>query len=116
MTFDVEIMLRHTDRVFSETMTYDREPRLWSAADAEIVLRKILAAMGRVANPGAEDPEAVTFRGVSWIVSPYEQGVVIAFEIQSASAVAGPFDIALADLERLVGQAMQTSQPRTTVH
>ena len=39
-----------------------------------------------------------------------------AIEIHSASAVAGPFDIPQADLERLMARAFQAAQPRTTVH
>ena len=48
--------------------------------------------MDRVKNPDS-DSRHVSLRGFSWIVEPTREGVVIAIEIPSGAAVAGPFDI-----------------------
>jgi hypothetical protein len=54
---------------------------------------------------------------MSWIVSPFKDGVVIAFEIHSASAVAGPFHgISDQTLDRLMREATTPGQPPPTVH
>jgi hypothetical protein len=116
MTFEVEIMLRANAQVFTQHVQYDREPSHWTESDAEIILKKILHAVGRVLTPGQDDPPPVNLRGMSWIVSPYEDGVVIAFEIHSASAVAGPFKMEQAALEALVARAVRSARSSVTVH
>jgi hypothetical protein len=115
MTFDVEIMLRGNERVFTERLTHDGQPTHWSEADVGDVLEKILRAVGRALDPAAEEG-SISLRGLSWIVTPYRDGVVIAFEIHSASAVAGPFDMPGADLERLLFRAIQAGSKSGTVH
>jgi hypothetical protein len=116
MTFDVEIMLRHDERVFSERLSCPGEPARWTEADAGGVLRQILQAIDRVLNPGESETREVSLRGLSWIVSPYQQGVVIALEIHSASAVAGPFDVDQAELTRLVSRAVASRESDVRVH
>jgi hypothetical protein len=116
MTFEVELMLRQDPRVFSETIHHETEILNWSEADADAVVRKILRAAERVIEPGSAGDRPVGLRGVSWIVSPHEKGVVLAIEIHSASIVAGPFEIPQADLERLLTRVVQAAQPRMVVH
>lgn len=117
MTFDVEIMLRQNDRVFTERLSHERDAADWTDADASVVLKKILRAIDRVQRPADEEEREVSLRGLSWIVTPFKDGVVIAFEIHSASAVAGPFAVAEPALTRLLTRAMQEGQPqKPTVH
>ena len=118
MTFDLEVMLRGNERVFVERIDYEREESAWTDADVDAVLRKILQAIDRMLNPGAGSERPVWLRGMSWIVSPHEGGVVIAFEIHSASAVAGPFAITQDRLSAMVDRVLNQSAPppSTRVH
>jgi hypothetical protein len=119
MTFDLEVMLRNHERVFSETLGYEREPTTWTDADVDAVLRKILRAIDRILDPEAAGDRPVALRGLSWIVSPYQDGVVIAFEIHSASAVAGPFRLDQRVLEAMMGRVISAAAAATsspTVH
>ncbi|MGE3842005.1 MAG: hypothetical protein AB7I50_10490 [Vicinamibacterales bacterium] len=115
MTFDLEIMLRNDERVYTDTLDHERDVRDWTAADAKVVLEKILSRVGALLTPVGSEQQSVHLRGVSWIVSPYKDGVVIAMEIHSASAVAGPFFVPQADLDRVVRQAIHGSSS-PTVH
>ena len=45
-------------------------------------------------------------RGFSWIVNPYEGGVLIALEMTLGAAVAGPFAIDKAKLEAMIERVM----------
>ena len=116
MIIPVEIMLRHDQRVFTETIVHPREASTWTAADVEDVLKEILARIDHLQHPDRQDRPPVSLRGMNWIVSPYEGGVAIAFEIHSASAVAGPFAVAQPVLERLLTEAVAASRPPTTIH
>lgn len=116
MTIPVEIMLRHDERVFTETIDHPRDVDAWTAVDLEQILKAILARIDRIQHPGRPEQPPVSLRGMNWIVSPYQQGVAIAFEIPSASAVAGPFSLAQEALERLMTEAFAASRPPTTIH
>lgn len=117
MTFDLEVMLRGNEQVFVERIDHEREPSAWTDADVDVVLKRILKAIDRMINPGASAERPVSLRGMSWIVSPYEGGVVIALEIHSASAVAGPFAIAQDRLSAMVERVLNPSiPPSTRVH
>lgn len=116
MTFDVEIMLRANEHVFTERLSHDREPAAWTDQDVDAILRKVLQAIDRALNPGADEARPVSLRGLSWIVSPYHDGVVLAFEIHSASAVAGPFQIAQADLDHMVRRVLRGAPGGPAVH
>lgn len=110
MTYQVEIMLRGDERVYTETIHHiGAEPSAWTTDDASTVLHSTLLAIDRALNPGRSDePAALTFRGINWIVSPHEKGVVIALEIHSASAVAGPFAVPQATLDALLTEAIKS--------
>jgi hypothetical protein len=77
----------------------------WSERDVELVLKQILLAIDRVKNPQATE-RYVALRGFSWIVEPTGDGVVIAIEIPTGAAVAGPFAIEQAALDRMISRVI----------
>lgn len=113
MTYQVEIMLRGNEKVYTETVHHigGADASAWTVDDASTVLHSTLKAIDRVLNPGRDDEPATTFRGINWIVTPYNDGVVLALEIHSASAVAGPFALPQARLEALLNDAVKTPTP-----
>lgn len=117
MTYDVEIVLRDRDYAVTEHVVHTgNEPAAWTDADVEAVLKAILLAIDRVKNPHAES-RYVALRGFSWIVEPTSGGVVIAIEIPSGAAVAGPFRIDPARLDRLISRVIAAARPsRPVVH
>jgi hypothetical protein len=117
MTYDVEIVLRdHIHAVRSQLETL-HEPADWNEADVAQVLESMLLAIDRVRNPGT-DRRYVALRGFSWIVEPTGDGVVIAIEIPTGAAVAGPFKIARTALDGLITRVLAAvaPPPRTVVH
>ncbi len=114
MTFDVEIVLRERNTALTERVEHVGEPREWTETDVAAVLRRILLAIDRARHPGS-DERYVALRGFSWIVEPSNGGVVIAIEIPSGAAVAGPFDIPQPALDRLIARAIDSSSPKKTV-
>ena len=116
MNIPVEIMLRQNPEVFTRHVEHPGDPRHWAVEDVRAVLKAILAAVNGVQHPdGASTGVPVTLRGLSWIVSPYQDGVVIAFEIHSASVVAGPFHVDEQLLGNLVAGAV-AAERADTVH
>ena len=90
MRYTVEIVLRERDyAVTEEVHHHGNSPSSWTELDVEGVLKSMLEAIDRVKNPG-DEPRPVRLRGFSWIVEPTDGGVVIAMEIPSGAAVAGP--------------------------
>ena len=118
MTYHVEIMLRGNEKVYTETVHHigRADPAAWTVDDASAVLHSTLKAIDRVLNPGRDDEPRTTFRGINWIVTPYEKGVALALEIHSASAVAGPFPIGQARLEQLLDEAVKAPATNGVVH
>jgi hypothetical protein len=117
LNYEIEIVLRERDYAVADRLVHggNDAPR-WTEGDVEAVLKAMLLAIDRVKNPGdAEKP--VALRGFSWIVEPAEGGVVIAIEISSGAAVAGPFDIDQRTLDRLItGVLKAASAPRQAIH
>ena len=119
MTVSVDIWLRGTD--FATTRAVEgiaRPPGEWTDGDVRLVLEGMLREMNRLKNPD-ESERAVTLRGLSWIVNPYDEGgVVIAIEITLGAAIAGPFDIDKAALEAMITRvlARRSAPSSTTVH
>ena len=114
----VDIWLRGTDVATTETIDdVTRSPREWTDEDVREVLNGMLRAMDRRKRPGEPDRE-ISLRGLSWIVNPYaEGGVLIAIEITTGAAVAGPFDINKAALEAMIARVLAPPAPSsTTVH
>jgi hypothetical protein len=52
----------------------------------------------------------VSLRGFSWIVSPFDGGVVIALELTLGAIVAGPFDISEGELSAAITRVMDASR------
>jgi len=115
MTLPIEIMLRGDNRVFAESVSHPVEVARWTEADVAVVMKAILLAINRAQNPGAEMPE-IGLRGLNWIVHPSPDGVVIAIEIHSASAVAGPIAMAADALDGLIGRAVAAANRPEIVH
>jgi hypothetical protein len=115
MTFDVEIVLRERDYAVTERLEHDTEAEAWTERDVEQVLKGILLAIDRVKHPDRTDRH-VALRGFSWIAEPTPDGVVIAIEIPMGAAVAGPFDIAQPELDRLITRVLAATRPQATVH
>ena len=116
MEFDVEIVLRERNYAVTQRIEHGTEPRGWAERDVETVLKQILLAIDRVNNPSAGGRH-VTLRGFSWIVEPFEDKVVIAIEIPTGAAVAGPFAIERDRLDALIRRVLAAAAPaRPTVH
>src|SRR5215213_2663396 len=113
MTFDVEIVLRERNTAVTERVERAGDPREWTETDIAAVLREILLAIDRARNPKA-DERYVALRGFSWIVEPATGGVVIAIEIPSGAAVAGPFDISQPVLDRLISSVLAAPASKKT--
>ena len=118
MTIPVEIWIRGTDFATTTTIeTVIREPGEWSDEDVRVVLEGMLHAMDDAKNPGRPNRVAA-LRGFSWIVTPFEGGVLIAIEMTLGAAVAGPFAIDKARLEGMIARVMAASSgaPPSVVH
>lgn len=116
MTFPVEIWLRGDNHATSEQVVAPAgEPRAWSDADVAAILGDMLRAMDRAKNPDAPADRPVALRGFSWIVNPFEGGVLIALEMTLGAIVAGPFDIAEGQLSAMIHRvvAAERAQPLT---
>ena len=114
-TYDVEIVLRERDYAVTERLVHAGEPSAWTESDVASVLKDILRAIDRVRNPDGGGKH-VALRGFSWIVEPTPEGVVIAIEIQSGAAVAGPFRVDQRRLDRLVSAAIAAAAPPGPAH
>jgi hypothetical protein len=116
MTFDIEIVLRERDYAVTQQVQIGNPAADWSESDVERILKSMLLAIDRVRNPG-DDERFVALRGFSWIVEPSDGGVVIAIEIQSGAAVAGPFDVDQRKLDSLIKRVLAAAAPaRPTIH
>ena len=117
MLFNVEVVLRERDYAVTEQVHHvGNEPAGWTELDVEEVLKSMLLAIDRVKNPDA-GTRHVALRGFSWIVEPTSGGVVIAMEIPSGAAVAGPFAIAQPRLDSMINHVLAEARgPRPVVH
>ena len=107
MNVPVDVWLRGNDFATTETIeSVAREPRAWTDDDVRGILEAMLKTMNRLKHPGEPDGP-VALRGLSWIVSPFEDGgVVIAIEITLGAAIAGPLDIEQAALEAMIARVL----------
>jgi hypothetical protein len=116
MTFNVEIVLRERDYAVTEEIHTACQPGEWTEPDVEQVLKSMLLAIDRLKHPG-DDERFVALRGFSWIVEPTTGGVVIAIEIPSGAAVAGPFEIDQRKLDALINRVLAAAIPtRPVIH
>ena len=115
-TISVDIWIRGTDvATTKEIQAATREPDAWVDEDVRTILEGMLHAMDETKHPGQANRVA-GLRGFSWIVNPYEGGVLIAIEMTLGAAVAGPFSIDKARLEGMITRVLAGSSPPTVVH
>ena len=117
MTFDVEVLLKGTAEVVTETVTHDRPaPAGWTDADLRAVLLSILQVFDRVNSRDGIPASGVSLRGLSWIVTDADPGVAIAIEIPSGAVVAGPFDLPADELSQMIARVISSGTPDSEVH
>jgi hypothetical protein len=118
MQIPVDIWIRGTDVATTRQIdTIRHEPAAWTDGDVRAILEGMLHAMDEVKNPGQSNRVAA-LRGFSWIVSPFEGGMLIAIEMTLGAAVAGPFAIEKSRLEEMITRVMAApgGAPPTVVH
>ena len=116
MTFGIEVLLKGQDEVVEEVIDRDGvAPPDWTDEDVRDVLRLTLLSFDRVENPEAAE-RSISLRGLSWIVTPVSEGVIIAIEIPSGAVVAGPFDAEVEPLTQAVSRVLASPAGATTVH
>jgi hypothetical protein len=116
MTISVDIWIRGTDFATTKQIsTITREPEQWVDDDVRAILEGMLHAMDEARNPGQANRVAA-LRGFSWIVNPFEGGVLIAIEMTLGAAVVGPFTIDKTRLEEMITRVLASSAPPTVVH
>ena len=116
MLFDIEIVLRDRDSAIVERVEHDgNDVPAWTELDVHEVLKAMLLAIDRAKNPASDQQRYVALRGFSWIVEPTKGGVVIALEIPTGAAVAGPFDIPQARLDSLITKVLAAAKPSQAV-
>jgi hypothetical protein len=108
MSIEVDVWVRGTLNAHTHTLTAFRDPAEWEDADVRRLLSEMLLALEREKNPGGESPP-VTLRGFSWIVSPYDAGVLVHLEMQMGTASAGPFAIDEGRLTTMLTRVMADS-------
>ncbi len=117
MNFDVEVLLKGTDEVVTETVTHaGPEPPGWTDTDVREVLLSILRVFDRVNRQEAAEPDDVSLRGLSWIVTAVDAGVAIAIEIPSGAIAAGPFDMPADELTQMITRVISSSVQSSPVH
>ena len=117
MTFDVEVLLKGTDEVVTETVTHDGpEPVGWTDTDVREVLLSILRVFDRVNSGDGAGGSPVSLRGLSWIVTRADPGVAIAIEIPSGAIAAGPFALAADELTQMVARVISSGAQSSEVH
>ena len=118
MEFPVEIWLRGDNHATTHTIApVERDPSAWTDGDVAAVLVAMLRSLDRAKHPDADEERPVSLRGFSWIVNPFEGGVVIALEMSLGAAVAGPFDVPERQLNAAIQRVMDADRATTlTVH
>jgi hypothetical protein len=107
MDISVDVWLRGDNHATTYVINpVGREPGSWTESDVSAVLVGMLRTLERARNPEAPSDRPVALRGFSWIVNPFDQGVVIALELSLGAIVAGPFNIAERDLSAMIQNVM----------
>jgi len=110
-TFPVEVVLKGRDFAVTENLTIKQgQPSTWDDRAVRDVLVEVLRAIDRVQNPQTDPERLVILQGFSWIVEPFETGVVIALEIPMGAAVAGPFMIPQAELDARIARVLRAER------
>ena len=117
MTFDVEVLLKGSNEVVTETVTYDGpEPAGWTDTDVREVMLSILRVFNQVNTGEPAEEGEVALRGLSWIVTEAKPGVAIAIEIPSGAIGAGPFDLPVDELTQMITRVISLDAPISDVH
>jgi hypothetical protein len=122
MDITLDIWLRGDNHATTEIISpVERAARSWTDEDVSAVLMGMLRALERAKDAAAPPDRPVALRGFSWIVNPFEGGVVIAIELSLGAVVGGPFDIPEKDLtamiERVIAaERVATTRPTPTIH
>ena len=118
MTVHVDVWLRGQDTATTrEIEGILREPEAWTEQDVRLLLEGMLQTMHRLKHPEEAGATPVALRGLCWIVNPYEEGgVVIAIEITMGAAIAGPFDIDQAALEKMIARVLSPPHRSPSIH
>ncbi|HXG90272.1 MAG TPA: hypothetical protein VNJ02_18250 [Vicinamibacterales bacterium] len=114
---EVDVWVRGAEHANTHPiLSLPSDPTTWRDDDVRRLLTEMLLSLERERNPGGEPP-AVSLRGFSWVVSPYEGGVVLHLEMQSGTASAGPIAIDEAQLTTMVTKAIKGQDaPTERVH
>jgi len=116
VTISVDVWIRGTEvATTKEIRTVAGAPETWTDEDVRAVLEGMLHAMDETRNPGQSNRVAA-LRGFSWIVNPYEGGVLIAIEMTLGAAVCGPFAIDKEKLEGMINRVLANQTPPSMVH
>ena len=124
MTFQVDVVLKGRDVAVTEAVSVPLgEPSSWDDAAVRDVIVEILRAIDRAEHPDAPADRLVSLRGFSWIVEPTDgtpgssgpRPVVIAIEIPMGAAVAGPFAVEQAGLDRKIRRVIAAASPHKPV-
>ncbi|MDO8795730.1 MAG: hypothetical protein Q7J25_14050 [Vicinamibacterales bacterium] len=116
MFFPVEIWLRGDNHATTSTITAAvAAPCAWTEGEVTAVLTAMLRAIDRAKYPHADADRPVSLRGFSWIVNPFDGGVVIALEMTLGAVVAGPFDIPEEALTGLISRALAPAAAAASV-
>jgi hypothetical protein len=107
MDISVDVWLRGDNHATTHIINpVGREPGSWTESDVSAVLVGMLRTLERARNPEAPADRPVALRGFSWIVNPFDDGVVIALELTLGAIVAGPFKISERDLSAMIQSVM----------
>jgi len=120
MTFPVEIVLKGSDSLVTESLLVPTEEvPAWDETLVRAVLVELLRAIGRAQDREAPADRPVVLQGFSWIVEPLNGQVIIAIEIPMGAAVAGPFNVEHGRLDELVARVIRADrqmQSPETIH
>jgi hypothetical protein len=116
MSVQVDVWVRGTLHAKTyEITSLPSDPASWGEQDVRHLLSEMLSALQREKDPGGE-PTTITLRGFSWIVSPYESGVLVHLEMQLGTASAGPLRIDEQRLSTMVSRVMTPADKVDVVH
>jgi hypothetical protein len=116
MTIELDVWVRGAQHATTHRVdSIAVKAAAWDVAEVRQLVTEMLLALNREKHPGA-DPPPLTMRGFSWIVSPFEGGVVVHLEMQIGTVSAGPFPIDEARLTGLMMQMIKSDTPRESVH
>ena len=116
MSIEVDVWVRNTLNARTHRIeSLPADPNTWDEQDVRRLLSEMLLALEREKNPDGDPPE-VHLRGFSWIVSPYESGVLVHLEMQMGTASAGPLAIDEQKLTGMMTRIMSASMTPQVIH